>query len=378
MAKTRNPDAYGKLMRILIVLFVLVVICGAGYVLMDKSIQAQMEENAQRAQEENAQLEAQYQQAKAEEAAKAEQGESLQWPTPKAEGWDVVDLTEYPLLNSIQVTATRQDLLLGGMLLLNQWHSLPADFPESELLAVYKVDKNIPVSGSGVKLFSSAITALSEMLAAAKEDGLENYLIDEGYRTMETQTKYFDEAAAKYSDKYSGEALVEVVRKEGGINAPGTSEYQSGFSFRARRYLKGDKDFNDPKFNTTEHSDWLVANSWKYGYVFRFPVLGYPNATVTDKSYKTGESKMLSIYRYVGKANAAVMHTLDLCMEEYIEYLASHPHIAVYENGELRYEITRIPGGNTYADVVVEITRSAKNYTVSTDNMGGVIVCMSY
>ena len=180
------------------------------------------------------------------------------------------------------------------------------------------------------------------------------------------------------SDKYSGEALIEKVRTAANVNYPGTSEYQSGFSLRMDRYSKTDRELMDKKFADTEQSDWLVANSWQYGYVFRFPVQGYPNSTVTDKSYKTGVSSKLSIYRYVGKGHAAVMHALDMCMEEYIEYLMKHPHIAVYEDGVLKYEITRMAGGTTAADVQVNVTLSAAEYTGSTDNVGGVVVCMTY
>ena len=209
MAKTQGSDAYKKLVRILIVLFVLVVLCCAGYILMDQSINAQVEENNRRAAEENAQLMSQYQQAKAEEEAKKEQGESIQWPTPKAEGWDVLDLTDYPITTPLKVSATRQSILMNGMLLLNHWHSLPADFPESELLSVYTVDKNIPVSGSDVKLFPEAITALSRLIADAKEEGMEGFLVDEGYRDMVKQTEYYDEAAANYADSLYGAALEE-------------------------------------------------------------------------------------------------------------------------------------------------------------------------
>lgn len=375
MAKAEHANAYGKLIRILIVLFVLVVVCLAGYVMMDKSIQMQQQENEIRAQEENARLQAQYQQAKAEETAKLEQGESVQWPSPKGEGTEILDLTGYPLVNTMSVTATRQELITGGMMLLNHWHAQPADFPESELLSIVSVDKSVPVSGSDVRLFPNAINALIDMLAAAKADGLENYLIDEGYRTNEAQQEYYTKEEALYLNRYSGDALVNKVRQS--VNVPGTSEYQSGFSFRIDRYLRGDAEFNDAKFQTTEHSDWLVENCWKYGFVFRFPVEGYPNATVHDKAYKTGESKKLSVYRYVGEVNAAVMHEMDFCMEEYIEYLIAHPHIALYENGALKYEVVRVDYNGT-GDAQLEITRSAKDYTISMDNMGGVIVCMSY
>ena len=146
MAK-KHTDAYKKLGRVLIVLFVAAVICAGGYALMDQSIKAQVEENERLAAAENAQLEAQYQQAKQEEQQKAQQGESIQWPEPAQQGWDVLDLTGYPVVSPITVSATRRDLLLGGMLLLNTWHSMPSDFPEDELVNVYdKQSHPIPVS----------------------------------------------------------------------------------------------------------------------------------------------------------------------------------------------------------------------------------------
>ena len=376
MAKASKSSAYGKLIRILIVLFVLVVVCLTGYVLMDKSIVAQQDENKFRADQENAQRLLQYQQAKAEEAAQMNQSESLEWPKPAGEGTEILDLTGFPLVNTAKVQVSRKDLLMGGMLLLNHWHAQPADFPESELVSIVSVDKSVPVSGSNVRLFPNAVSALIEMLNAAKEDGLENFLIDEGFRASSTQQEYYDKEAARYAESLSGEPLKNKVRQT--VNYPGTSEYQSGLSFRVDRYLRGNAEFNEAKFQTTPHSDWLLENSWEYGFVFRFPVEGYPNASVADKSYKTGESKKLSVYRYVGKVNAAVMHEMDLCMEEYIEYLVDHPHIALYENGVMKYEIVRMDIGASAGDVTVEIARSARDYSVSYDNMGGVIVCMSY
>lgn len=377
MAKKNKTSAYGKLVRILIVLFVLLAICAAGYILLDQSIKTQEQENAQAAAEENARLTEQYNQAKAEEAAQQIEPESPQWPQPKASGWDVVDLSDFPLTNSFSNSVTRQELLLGGMMLLNHWHSVPSDLPTSELVGVHSTDKTIQVSSSKVQLFPAAITALSETLQAAKNAGFEGYIIDEAYRSNETQTANYEKEAAKYAEKLKGDALMEKVRQS--VNVPGTSEYQSGFSFRVDRYKKGDTNFMSQKFPSMEMSDWLLAHSWEYGIVFRFPVQGYPNATVQDKSYKTGENKKMSIYRYVGKGNAAAMHALDFCMEEYIEYLMQHPHIAVYQDGDLKYEIVRTPGGSVEgAGATVQVSRAAKDYVVSMDNCGGVITVMGY
>ena len=38
----------------------------------------------------------------------------------------------------------------------------------------------------------------------------------------------------------------------------------------------------------------------------------------------------------------------------------------------------RTPGGDTYADVTVSISRAARDYSLSTDNMGGIIAVMVY
>ena len=382
MAKKRSSDAYGKLIRTLIVLFVLTVICGAGFVLLDQSIKAQEAENIAAAQQENERLMAQYRQAKAEESAKAEANKEPEpaRPTPKSEGWDILDLSDYPLTNTTTYSATRQELISSGMLLVNRWHAVPSDLSGCEFLGVHATDKTIPTRNSSVKLLSPAISALGQMLLAAKDAGLEHYNVVEGYRTLEAQQQLYDTEAAKYADSYSGDNLVAKVVSQG-VSAPGTSEYESGLAFRMDRYAKDDP-IMDKKFYELPQSDWLVEHSWEYGIVFRFPVQGYPNKTVTDKSYKTGMNSKLSIYRYVGKANAAVMHLKNFCMEEYIEYLMAHPHIAVYKDGQLKYEIVRTENYNG-GDATVNVSRAAQEIIVSVDNMqsggmGGIITAMAF
>ena len=380
MAKKHTSDAYRKLTGILIILFVLTALCGAGYILLDQSIQVQQAENDARAQTENELLEAQYQQAKQEEQAKEAEGSAVQWPEPKPQGWDVVDLSNFPLTNTRAYDATRMELITSGMLLVNRWHAVPDDLAQAEFLVVHTTDKRIATAGNSVKLLSPAITALGDMIAEAKNAGLEHYNVEEGYRLREVQQDKYDKRAQEYANRYSGDALTDKVVASG-ISVPGTSEYESGLSFCMGRYAKGDP-IMDKKFHELPQSDWLLEHSWEYGIIFRFPVQGYPNAAVTDKSYKTGQNSKLSIYRYVGKANAAVMHIMDFCMEEYIEYLIQHPHIAVYQDGQLKYEIVRTEGYYG-GDATVQVTRSAQEVSVSTDNMenngmGGLIITMAY
>ena len=98
----------------------------------------------------------------------------------------------------------------------------------------------------------------------------------------------------------------------------------------------------------------------------------------TDKAYKTGVNSGLNIYRYVGIPNAEIMHHLDLCLEEYIEYLQEHSHVAVFENGRKKYEVTYQKVGDDVASFSVEINRMTSNYTMYLDNMGGVVTVYSY
>ena len=67
-----------------------------------------------------------------------------------------------------------------------------------------------------------------------------------------------------------------------------------------------------------------------------------------------------------------------MCLEEYIEYLMAHPHIAVFENGQLKYEIVRQQVGDDSSTFSVSISRKTSNYTMSLDNMGGLITIYEY
>ena len=380
MAKQQTSHAYRNLVVIMIVLLVLAALCWVGKDLVNKAKEEQLAQNTAAVAEENAKRQQAYETAKKEADQQNKQNEPVpaQRPKPKGEGWEVLDLSDFPVSNSRQVTVSREDLLLGGMVLVNHWHALPSDYSSilTQLTGVHTSQNKIQVDSSSVRAFPTVVSAIAEMLAGAKEAGYEYYIIKEAFRSEEKQQSYWDEEIARYADKLSGETLENKARES--VNKPGTSEYQTGFAFRVDRYKEGDKEFMDHKFQNMEMSDWLLAHSWEYGIIFRFPVQGYPNATVTDKSYKTGESKMLSIYRYVGKANAAVMHAMNFCMEEYIEYLIEHPHIAVYENGTLKYEIVRTEAADPYGSAKVSVSKSVTDYVASTDNMGGVIVAMSY
>ena len=58
-------------------------------------------------------------------------------------------------------------------------------------------------------------------------------------------------------------------------------------------------------------------------------------------------------------------------------YLEEHPHLALFEDGVLKYEVYRQPVGE--ADPInVQLTRTASSYVSSLDNMGAVITVFSH
>ena len=382
MSRAKKSKAVPIVLVITILLAVLAVVC---FLINPLVIQPKKDaidkayEDAKAAVEEhNKQIDIEYQLKLSEAEAAHNAPENPAWPENdhKLE-WEVLDLSQFPLQDQKAVHSNRQEIMYNGMLLVNAWHSRPTDYSDAGIVGVskaYKGEEKIQAKDNNVTLHTNALAALHEALLAAKAEGMEHYLVEEGYRTIERQQEYYNKKREKLSSKYSGEALDEATKKE--VNYPGTSEYNSGLAFELRLYDRNDPDVGSPKYSTTPEGKWMNENCWKYGLVFRFPQNEWPLETSTDKSFKTGVSAHLNLYRYVGKGNAAIMHYMDFTMEEYIEYLEEHPHIALYVNDKLQYEVYRqIVGDDEEFDIQLN---STNNWESSLDNMGGIITVFDY
>lgn len=386
MATAKKRNVYRGLIVWMLVLLALAALAYAGYLYTQKDLERAVQQNAQEVEDINAARTAEYYAAVSEQnqqAAAAVQVDS-QWPTPAAQGWDVLDLSSLPITPGSQVSVTREDMLKGGMLVINRWHAMPSDLRDDMMVSINRYSRedkdkttNLPTVDASVMLMPTAVDALMSMYQDARGAGLDmdNIIIQYGYRTMEMQTQNWQSKADELSSRYSGDKLTEKVR-DSGVAYPGTSDYQSGMSVGIYNWKKDDKEFTNTPLHETTQGHWIYDNSWKYGLVFRFPVQGFPYEDTVDKSYITGISRNMKVYRYVGVANAIVMHATGMCMEEYADYLIEHPHIAVFEDGQLRCEVYRLEGG--FSDSMVMIPNGAQGYTVSSDNLGGMIVAVNY
>ena len=324
----------------------------------------------------NAEEQQKYAAAMAEFEKETSSGANLAWPAQKSEGWDLLDLTNYPLESPSTVTMTRGQVMNNGLLLVNQWHSRPEDFDESTLVSLGNYfNWAVQVKDASIRLFPVAADALKAALDAAAAEDLTHYYVPEAYRSWDDQNQMFQAKVEKLSSKYSGDALIEAAKQE--VNYPGTSEYNSGLAFRLQLYDRSDKNITNTKYSTSSQGIWMNTHCWEYGFVFRFPQNAWPLETSTDKSFITGISSQMNLYRYVGKGNAAVMHAMDFCLEEYIQYMQEHPHVALFEDGQLKYEIVRQYVGD--ADSFdIQVTGRSRSYVSSLDNMGGVITVFEY
>ena len=383
MSRPKKSKAYPIVAVLTILIIALAVVCFLVNPLVIQPQRDALERANQEArakvEEENRQAEIAYQKALSDYENAKNEPSHPDWPEATVqEGFELIDLTDYPLDYQTGKQMHRSELMTGGMLLVNEWHERPADFDQSGVISVkqaYSGDDRIQAKDNLVTLFPNAVEALHEALMAAKAEGHLHYLVEEGYRTVEKQQEYFTNRINKLSSKYEGDALIAAAKKE--VNEPGHSEYNTGLAFELRLFDKDDADVAVPKYSTTPQAKWLNENCWKYGIVFRFPQNAWPLETSTDKSFKTGVSKRLNLYRYVGKGNAAIMHFMDFTMEEYIEYLQEHPHIALFENGKVKYEVYRQIVGDL-DPINVQITANASEFESSLDNMGGIITVFYY
>lgn len=387
----KNP--YNQLQRLTIILAIVLVVGGALFYLCAGAITRDYINTRNRIEMENAEGEiafnAQMNALREQNAAAAREeaisgvasgASSASWEKElDGKMWRVQDEQTGGLDNTSTVTMERSQLLNGGLLLVNAWHSLPADFSEEGMVAVGTTgDFKVQVHSGSVKLFQPAFDSLVEALKAAKEEaGLEYYIVMEGYRSVAEQQELFDEKMEKLSSRYSSERLIAETKKE--VNYPGTSDYHTGMSFRMDVYQSGNKDLNNQKFQAdSAQGAWLTENCWRYGIAFRFPAKDFPNSNWEDKSYKTGVSSNLNLYRYVGKAHSAAMKVMGLCLEEYIEFLIDHPHVCIYEDDALVYEVVRIKGADEMTSFQLPVPNPAVSYQASLDNMDGVVMAYSY
>jgi len=161
--------------------------------------------------------------------------------------------------------------------------------------------------GGDHQIAAIAYDSFQEMMEACRDAGL-HPAVCSSYRTQEYQEKLYERKVDSYLQEGYGE---EEARELAGhtVAYPGTSEHQLGLALD----LVDNRNWNlDESQAETETQKWLMENSWRYGWILRYP---------DEKSAITGIIYEPWHYRYVGKEIAKEIYELDMCLEEYLMML---------------------------------------------------------
>jgi len=181
---------------------------------------------------------------------------------------------------------------VGGIWVVNKTYTVPSDFvpqgysqPASQAVVINT-------------LTSEANTYYLMMKEAFKAQNPKatGFKIQSGYRSYATQEGLY----SRYV-KNQGQAAADTYSAR-----PGHSEHQTGLA--ADINVVGTSTLYESIKNTTE-GKWLAANSWKYGFILRYP---------EGKTPETGYIYEPWHFRYIGVDAAAAVYKSGLCLEEFL------------------------------------------------------------
>lgn len=190
-------------------------------------------------------------------------------------------------------TAGEQTDGVWNLVLVNPWNPLPDGF---------SVDLE-PLDGSrGVD--KRCYPQLQKMMDDCRAQGYSPYICS-SYRTWDMQQENFDRQISAFKNQgYGDEEARRLAAKE--VAVPGTSEHQLGLAVDIIDTNNWNLDESQESMPTQQ---WLMANSWRYGFILR-----YPNGTtnITGIIYEPWH------YRYVGCQVAKEIYERGITLEEYL------------------------------------------------------------
>ncbi len=187
-------------------------------------------------------------------------------------------------------TVKETDMAKEDQILVNKFNYLKSDYIPDDLVTIstqYAYDDN--------QIRAHVNDAYVKMWKDAKADGV-LIIASSSFRKYEWQDILF-----KRYTLQKGEAYAESVSAR-----PGHSEHQTGLTMDILT-----NNTTMATFDETEAFAWLSKNSYKYGFILRYP---------KGKSYLTGYSYESWHYRYVGKEAAEKMYKENITFDEYYAY----------------------------------------------------------
>ena len=226
----------------------------------------------------------------------------------------VTNIKNKSIDTAIKETKVEENIALANATLYNIKENINSRLNDWKLILVNKenylpdnYEVNLKTINGNMKVDERIYNDLKNMLNDAKKENLD-LLICSSYRSTSKQKKLFNDKIKEYKNKgYSDEEAYKEASYW--VLIPGTSEHETGLSVDI---VSIDNQVLDENQEKTKEQKWLIENSYKYGFILRYP---------TNKKDITGVNYEPWHYRYVGKENALQIKKLNVCLEEYIEIL---------------------------------------------------------
>ena len=196
----------------------------------------------------------------------------------------------------ILLTEVDNSLLPWYLKLVNRYNFLDYDF----------MPQLMPI-GNGHYFDARAGEALLQMIASANSEGLSPIVVS-SFRSVARQTVLFNNRVQRFVDQgYDYDTAWEYARRI--VAYPGTSEHNLGL---AVDIVANSYHGLTARQATTAEGIWLAANSYRYGFVLRYPD---HKQDITNIIFEPWH------FRYVGIDAAREMFERDLVLEEFVSEL---------------------------------------------------------
>lgn len=251
------------------------------------------------------------------------------------------------------ISLSESQMHTGDLILVSSKYAYDFDANASDIdLVTIKSAQTFsyPVDKDDFQISSRVMDQMDKMIKACDDAvGTESHQtsISSAYRSKEYQQKVWDEAVQTNGEDYAKQYVA----------VPGYSEHHTGL---AVDFGITNSDGTAGSFSGSQNAQWMDENSWRYGFVRRYP---------TDKVSITGISNESWHFRFVGVPHAKLMHEKGYVLEEYLDYLkkettAANP--AVVTADQITYHI--------WYTSDKKIKKPEHSYTISGNNIDGYII----
>lgn len=189
----------------------------------------------------------------------------------------------------------KTDTSLNYSLIVNKYYYLTEDYVPDDLVAI---STKYSWGSSGTqKVRKEAYDQYLKMHEAANSEANIYLMVNSSYREYKKQDQVYNNYRVNHGEAYADKIAAR----------PGFSEHQTGLALDIFEI----KNSQQATFKDTEAYKWLKDNSYKYGFILRYP---------EGKENITGYNFESWHYRYVGVDLAKKIYNSNLTFDEYYAY----------------------------------------------------------